>query len=42
MVENKGKEGRDIFGGFISLFLVMLLLTEFALWMKVAVIIDTV
>ena len=31
-----GNQGRDIFGGLSSLLLVILLLTEFALWMKVA------
>ena len=36
MVGNKENEGRDIFGGIISLILAILLLTEFALWIKVA------
>ena len=32
----EGDEGQDIFGGIGSFFLVLLLLTEFALWIKVA------
>ena len=30
-----GNQGRDIFGGLSSLLLVILLLAEFALWVKV-------
>ena len=35
-VGSEGDEGQDIFGGIGSFFLVLLLLTEFALWIKVA------
>ena len=36
MVVDGENEGQDIVGGIISLMLTILLLTEFALWIKVA------